>query len=65
MVPYVASSQSFHLFLNNVQRLDFGSLAYQLMQARMGPQWTHRQTTQSIARYLLFLYLSIAILDCN
>lgn len=57
MVANFASSQPFYLFLKNVELLDFGSLAYQLMHSRLGPQWTYRQTTQSIARYLLFLYL--------
>lgn len=60
MVPHPMSSQSFCQFLSNIQSIDFGSLTYQLMYCRTAPQWTHNQTTRSIARYLMFLYL----VDC-
>lgn len=49
------STHSFQVFLHKARSLDFGSLAYQLMQ--LNPQWTKTQMVEAIARYLAFLYL--------
>ncbi|WP_416671930.1 glycine-rich domain-containing protein [Egbenema bharatensis] len=45
------------MFLEKVRSLDLDPIAYQLMIAKTGPQWTKTKTVKAISRYLRFLYL--------
>lgn len=44
-------------FLNKLKALDLAPIAYRLMHPDAGLGWTQSQTTQALARYLMFLHL--------
>lgn len=44
-------------FLQKLQQLDFSKIAYELMHSEEGQNWTKKQTTQALLRYMMFLFL--------
>ncbi len=44
-------------FLQNLKKLDFGPIADKLMHSEEGQNWTQKQTTQALLRYMMFLFL--------
>ncbi|HEY9699237.1 MAG TPA: glycine-rich domain-containing protein-like [Trichocoleus sp.] len=50
-------STEFRFFLVRVRLLNLSPIAYHLMYASTGPEWTSEQTTKAITRYLAFQYL--------
>lgn len=53
-----SASAAFEIFLQKAQHLDLSSIAYLLMQSKVGPGWTKAQTVKAITQYLAFLYLA-------
>ncbi|MEO0839107.1 MAG: glycine-rich domain-containing protein-like [Cyanobacteria bacterium J06643_5] len=50
-------SQDSQLFVNKLKQLDLRAIAYELMHASEGENWTFEQTKQAIYHYSMFLCL--------
>ena len=57
MVVEQVRNESAQSCLNQLNELDWGPIAYKLMNPESGKGWTQEQTKRGIARYLVFLTL--------